>query len=286
MLTSPPPVLDPAARTMLLALAARDPVNLFRLSGKTPDPWQVAALRSRAKRKAFLTSRQAGKSETAVIEGLSTAAFKPDSVVGVLTPGMRQSCRIVRRIRRALALVPHVEATNKATTSLTLSNGSEVVAWPGNNADAIRGESLDKLIVDEAAWVSEAAFGAAIPMVAMTQGDIIMASTPGGPEGKMFDIFNDPEAGADWEKTVVPATQIPRYSAETLEELRRTLGEHAFAVEMLCEWREGADAVFTADELARILGVEVVPDQLPGEEPLPDDDDDWAPQRLILPSFV
>ena len=65
-----------------------------------------------------------------------------------------------------------------------------------------------------------------------------------------------------------------KLSAETLAELRTTLGEAAYLTEFECEWSEGEDAVFTAAELARILGTDAVPDQLDDELPLPDDDTD------------
>lgn len=280
------PVLDRATRSALASLAAAsDPVALFRQMGHRPDPWQVEALRSTDPRRAMLAARQVGKGEVLTTKGLHVAAFKEDAVVGILTPGMRQSCRLLRRIRRALTATPHVEATNKATTSLTLSNGSEVIAWPGNNPDQIRGDTLDLLLVDEAAWVLPEAFTAALPMLGMSGGSALLASTPGGPDGYLFDVFNDEDKGTGWAKSFVTADDCPRYTEEAKAELRRTLGDMAYAVEMMCEWREGADAVFSAAELARILGTELIPDQLPGEAPLPDDGDDWAPSRLLLPTF-
>lgn len=280
------PALDNRARALLRSFAATsDPVALFRQMGHTPDPWQVEALRSEDPRRAMLAARQVGKGEVLTTRGLHKAAFTPDAVVGILTPGLRQSCRLLRRIRRALPAVPHVQATNKATTSLTLSNGSEVIAWPGNNPDQIRGDTLDLLLVDEAAWVLPEAFTAALPMLGMSGGAALLASTPGGPDGYLFDVFNDPDKGEGWARSFVTADDCPRYTEQAKAELRRTLGDVAYAVEMMCEWREGADAVFSAAELARILGTELIPDVLPGEAPLPEEGDDWTPSRLVLPTF-
>lgn len=250
--------------------AALDPARVLVGMGRTPDPWQQAALRSRAKRQAFLAARQVGKGETMTAKGLHSAAFQPGAVVGIVTPTLRQSCRLLRRIRRALPATPHVHATNSASTLLTLSNGSEVHAWPGSRPDLIRGDTLDLLLVDEAAWVPTEAFTATLPMLAMTDGTAIMASTPGGPSGFMFDQFK--AEAPDWDLIRVTADQCPRYTPEALALLRRTLGENAYAVEMECQWRAAEDALFSADELARILGTDRVVDQLPGEAPLPDDE--------------
>lgn len=45
----------------------QDPSAIMRLAGKEPDPWQAELLASDAARMLLLASRQAGKSEVAVI---------------------------------------------------------------------------------------------------------------------------------------------------------------------------------------------------------------------------
>jgi hypothetical protein len=261
-----------------------DPALRMRRLGRVADPWQQTVLRSKAKRRALLAARQVGKGETLTCIGLEVATSKDDAVVGVLAPGMRQSCRLLRRIRRALPLVaPHIEATNNAVETLMLSNGSEIVAWPGNNADAIRGDTLDALLADEAAWIDEAAFTATLPMLAMTDGIAVLASTPGGPEGFLFDIFNDvDDKAAGWERTLITADDCPRYTEEMKAELRRALGETAYATEMLCHWRDGVDALFTREELDRIFGIEPDPD----DADLPDDDYVPLPRLQLATSFA
>lgn len=251
-------------------------------STRVADPWQADALRSRSKRQALLAARQTGKGEVLTVAGLACAASRPDQQIGILTPGLRQSVRLLRRIRKALPAVGYVEATNAATTVLVLSNGSEIHAWPGNNPAAIRGESLNLLIVDEAAWVPDDAYAATLPMLGMTDGTAILASTPGGPEGFFFDLYNsdDPEKSQGWDLTRITADDCPRYDEATKAELRRALGEAGYAVEMLCQWREGAESLFTAEELARIFGTSTEDD-----DGLPDD---YAEPRvrLRLPNFA
>lgn len=246
------------------------------------DPWQREALRSQAKRRALLAARQTGKGEVLTVAGLSCATSKPDRQIGILTPSLRQSCRLLRRIRRALPATPYVEATNRAVETLTLSNGSEIVAWPGNRPELIRGDTLDLLLCDEAAWVEDDAFAAALPMLGMSQGSAILASTPGGPDGLFFDLFNDEdgEKSEGWDLTTITADDCPRYDDAIKAELRRALGEEAYAVEMLCQWREGAESLFTAAELAVIFGVKNTDD-----EGLPEEDFELT-QRFRLPNLA
>ena len=267
--------LDPAG--IMARVPTTDPLQ----PPHEPDPWQVQALRSKAKKQALLAARQTGKGEVLTVAGLACATSRPNAMVGILTPSLRQSCRLLRRIRRALPATPYVTALNRGVETLTLSNGSEIVAWPGNRPDLIRGDTLDLLLADEAAWIEEDAFTATLPMLTMTNGDAIIASTPGGPSGFLFDIFHDDEKGEGWERTLATADDCPRYTEAAKAELRRALGENGYAVEMMCEWREGAETLFTAEELARIFGTGDDPD----DADLPADDYEPA-ARLRLPNFA
>ncbi|MGO4257065.1 terminase large subunit domain-containing protein [Marmoricola sp. RAF53] len=265
-----------------LAVALDRPL-LMRRMGLEPDPWQIDFLRSTSKRLALLKARQVGGTSVLVARGLHRAAFFEGSTIGVLSPSLRQSCRLLRRIRRAVAHVPHIEATNSAVETLTLSNGSELFAWPGQQPDLIRGDSIDLLLADESAWISDAAFQTVLPMLAVTNGDAVLASSPGGPTGLMFEAWHDTEG--EWDRVVVKASDCPRYSPEALAGMRRSLGESGYAQEFECEWREGNDAVFTSREIAEMLGLTFDPDQLPGESELPDDQPADLPTQVVLPDL-
>jgi hypothetical protein len=242
---------------------------LTRQLGHPGDPWQNAILDAQAKRAAVLAARQLGKGSVLTIAGLHRAAFHPGSVVGVLSPSLRISSRLVRRIRRSLPLVPHVKPVNKAVSTLELSNGSTVIGWPGGEPSMIRGDTLDMLLCDESAWLDEAAWQVCLPMLLASQGSVLMASTP-GPMGFLHQVMTSTDAG--WAKTIVPITDCPRFDPADLDALRRDLGEARWATEMMCEWGESDTAVWSAADIARMLGTTIVADVLPGEEPLPDED--------------
>src|SRR5207244_12905502 len=79
------------------------------------------------------------------------------------------------------------------TTSLSLhdalpiSNNSRVVSLPGD-PKTIRGYSAPALIViDEAALVDDAVFNAVRPMLAVSQGTLMLLSTPSGRRGQFFE---------------------------------------------------------------------------------------------------
>src|SRR4051794_30806613 len=120
-------------RAMLAHLAmALDPALLMRDIGLEPDPWQAEVLRSDAERMLLLTTRQAGKSTTTATMALHAATFRPETLVLVLSPTLRQSGELFRKVvgfyQDLGRPVPSVESN---ATTLSLANGSRIVSLPG-----------------------------------------------------------------------------------------------------------------------------------------------------------
>src|SRR5438094_26146 len=126
--------------TLRLALAlALDPVLLFDLRGWQADPWQRDLLHSCANRILLNCSRQAGKSTAVAALALHTALFTPDSLVLLLARAQRQSGELFRKILEFLhvvqpALEPLVHVKRRSTLRLELTNGSRIVALPGQES--------------------------------------------------------------------------------------------------------------------------------------------------------
>ena len=87
------------------------------------------------------------------------------------------------------------------------------------------------VLIDEAAQVSEQLYRSVRPSLAVSQGRLILLSTPSGKQGTSWHAWNQP----DWNKVKVTADQCPRISKETLDEERRALGAW-FAQEYFCEF--------------------------------------------------
>jgi len=82
---------------VLEALAA-DPVRILTDAGMEPDSWQTGVLRSDASRLLLLASRQAGKSSVAAALALQTALLRPRAPVLLLSPSLRQSGELYRKV--------------------------------------------------------------------------------------------------------------------------------------------------------------------------------------------
>lgn len=239
---------------------ALDPVIFAREAlSFIPDPWQERALRWNGKRLLLNCCRQSGKSTTAAILALHRALFYPASLVLLVSPSLRQSSELFRKVQDMLKTLPQgqqPELVEDNKLSLTMRNKSRIVSLPGSEG-TIRGFSGAALIVeDEAARVPDELYFAVRPMLAVSGGRLILMSTPFGKRGHYFKEWTE---GDTWERIRITAHDCPRISPEFLEEERQALGDWWFRQEYLCEFVETVDQLFTYDQVITAVTEEVKP---------------------------
>lgn len=210
--------------------------------GFHPDPWQGDVLRAQASRLLLLCCRQSGKSTVAAAMALHRALFWPGSLVLLLSPSLRQSGELFRKVSAFYNLLADPVASEaESALRLELANGSRIVSLPGTE-NTVRGFSgVDLLVIDEASRVEDDLYKAVRPMIAVSGGALVAVSTPFGQRGWFHDEWT---AGLGWERVKRTAAECPRISPEFLEEERRTLGTWWFAQEYLCEFTAAAGALF------------------------------------------
>jgi hypothetical protein len=234
-----------------------DPVQLMSLAGLTPDPWQQSLFRSQASRLLLLCSRQAGKSTVAAALALHVALLQPRAPVLLLSPSMRQSGELFRKVLDIFnALGRPMPVVAESALRLELANGSRVVSLPGDEA-TVRGFSgVALLVIDEAARVADSLYYSVRPMLAVSQGRLVTLSTPFGKRG----WFHDEWFGqGNWERVKITAEQCPRIPPDFLAEERRALGERWYRQEYLCSFEDTIDAVFAYADIQAALSNDVKP---------------------------
>src|SRR5436190_9484279 len=236
----------------------RDPIELAKACGITPDEWQRDLLLSSEKQIVMNCSRQSGKSTTTALLALHEAAYKDDSLVLVLSPSQRQSQETYRKIRsfyNELGDLPDV--VQESALKLELGNGSRVQVLPGKE-DTIRGFSgVALLIVDEASRVKDDIYQAVRPMIAVSGGRIVLLSTPFGARGFFWKEWI--EGGGDWKRVKVTAEQCPRIPKKWLEKERQRIGDWWFKQEYLCTFVDSLEAVFSTADIEAAITDEVTP---------------------------
>jgi hypothetical protein len=236
-----------------------DAVLMANRAGIVPDAWQSDLLRSNAKQMILLCSRQAGKSTVTSILGLHEAIYKPNSLILLLSPSLRQSQELFRKLQDVYSAInsPMLpEATEESALRLELSNGSRIVALPGKEA-TIRGFSaVSLLIIDEASRVEDGLYSSVRPMLAVSGGRIILLSTPFGKRGFFHAEWTD---GQDWRKVKITAEQCPRIDKEWLQRERAMIGDWWYRQEYFCEFVETMDSVFSFDDIQAAIDDDLQP---------------------------
>jgi len=246
-----------ATGTPVLDQLRADPTLIMERAGLAPDPWQNALLRDLPDRTLLLASRQVGKSQVAAALALRVALLEPRSPVLLLSPTLRQSGELFRKVLDLYAALGRpVPIVASSALRLELSNGSRVVSLPGTEG-TIRGFSgVALLIIDEAARVADSLYCAVRPMLAVSQGRLVGLSTPFGKRGWFHDAWHSDEP---WERVRIKATECPRITPEFLAEEKKALGERYFKQEYLTDFTECIDAVFRFEDIAASLSDAVQP---------------------------
>jgi hypothetical protein len=223
-----------------------------------PDPWQTKVLAWTGKRLLLNCSHQSGKSTTTSALAVHQAVFIPNSLVLLVSPSMRQSSELFRKIWVFMDQLEHQPRKVEANQlSLQLENGSRIVSLP-NKESTVRGFSGAKLIIeDEASRVDDDLYKAMRPMLAVGGGRLILMSTPYGKRGHFFEAWA--QGGPTWERVEVKATDCPRIPQAFLEEERASLGEWWFRQEYLCEFVDAVDNVFAHDLVMNAISRDVKP---------------------------
>jgi hypothetical protein len=106
----------------------------------------------------------------------------------------------------------------------------------------VRGYSgVSLLIVDEASRVPDELLHSVSPMLAVSNGRMILLSTPYGRRGRFYEVWSGAE---DWHRVQVTAAECPRISAAWLKRERASMPRWFSAQELDCSFEESEASVF------------------------------------------
>lgn len=223
-----------------------------------PDPFQKDLMTNQAREILVLGGRQTGKSTAAAIRVIHEALHNDNSTILLAGPTGRQSGHIMvksRAIAKSLGLA--LGAPPPGCDGFRLPNGSEVISLPDNEA-TIRGFSAPRLIVvDEAAYTSDAVIKALKPMLSVSNGAIILLTTPNGQSGYFYDRWHD--KSADTHRIFCPSSQCARIDENVLKSMSQSMSAAEFKREFECEFLAGAQQAIPRDLYRRNLRNDIKP---------------------------
>src|SRR5205823_10174033 len=113
-----------------------------------------------------------------------TALFTPAGLVLLLSPSLRQSGEIFRKVVHAWHALGRPLAAGRVNQSrLELANGARVVCLPGREETIRSFGGVNLLVLDEAARIHDELYRSVRPMLAVSRGRLVALSTPFGQRG-------------------------------------------------------------------------------------------------------
>lgn len=214
--------------------------SLFQMIGYKPHAGQVQIHRSRAKRRVVACGTRFGKSIVGIHECIASLLEPREQARGwLVAPTFDLTKRIFDRVvailhERFAHRIVSYDTRNHRIVIVNLAGGeSELRAMSADRPAGLLGESLDFLVIDEAASIREGTWEQSLaPRTLDRQGSVLLLSTPDG-GGWFHREFRRGQKGrdADYQSFQLPTSMNPHVPAEAIEAERKRLPPDVFAAQ-------------------------------------------------------
>ena len=151
---------------------------------------------------------------------------------------------------------PHVSLANM---QIDLPNGGSIAVRSADNPQRLRGEGLDFLVMDEAAFVKPEVWQEVLrPTLTERKGSALFISTPIGRNNWFYDLWEVAEDAENWERFRFSTTDNPMIDPEEVEAARKEVGSIVFAQEYLAEFVDAGQGMLRPEWLNYFV---MVPDE-------------------------
>lgn len=215
---------------------------------KTQRQWML----NEAEVKVASCGRRWGKTESAAIDAATMAVFHPGSVQMIVSATYDQARLIFDSVERLVTgseLLRHAaKVVRTPYPRLTLGRSIITARTADEDGRNLRGNSADRIIVDEAAYVRDCVIHEVIsPMLADRDGRLVMISTPFG-KNHFYRAFMRGADGSGSKRHAsfsFPSWANPHISREYIDQQRLEISPRQFAVEYEAAFIDDQCSVFS-----------------------------------------
>lgn len=211
-----------------------------------PHAKQAAFARSKAKRKCIVAGRRVGKTTGVAI--LAVEAMLQGRRVLEAAPVSDQTNAFWDTCKKALVepIDAGVIRKNETERILEMPGGGRIKCKTAFNADTLRGDYADLLILDEYSMMDPDAWNeVGAPMLLDNDGDAVFIFTPLR-KNHAYHMFVRAQADdtGRWQAFQFTSFDNPHLSREALAEITSDMTDEAYRQEILAEFLEGEGVVF------------------------------------------
>ena len=147
---------------------------------------------------------------------------------------------------------PVLSKSNQSELWVELINGARIRLFGADNPDALRGNFLDGVVMDEMADMKPSVWGEIIrPLLADRIGWATFIGTPKG-HNAFYDIYNEAQKSPNWYTKVMRADQTMILPESELEDARASMSVNQYEQEFLCSFEAAITGAYYGQEMRRI----------------------------------
>jgi len=144
---------------------------------------------------------------------------------------------------------PVRKTANQSELWVELINGSKIRLFGGDNPDALRGNYLDGVVLDEMADMKPNLWGQIVrPLLSDRLGWATFIGTPKGHNG-FYDIFSKAEQQDNWYVKVLRASQTGILPRDELDDARSMMTEDQYEAEFECNFESAILGAYYGKEM-------------------------------------
>jgi len=222
--------------------------------------YQMESLLCTAQRQVDRWGRGMGKTICGVIKELHTAMVRQNSRILIICPAQAQSQMWYDELTRIIDSSPELTASLQSRSKqpyfkISFVNGSVISIFTagsqsGRNASSVRGQSPNRVRIDEMDLLAEEDWVAITPLLRRYENsEFHGSSTPTGRRGTFYKMCRE---FPDYKELHFPINRHPHWSGKMEEACRREARtEQNFLHEFMAEFGDLEDGVFAADLITR-----------------------------------
>ena len=151
---------------------------------------------------------------------------------------------------------PVLAKSNQSELWVELINGARIRLFGADNPDALRGNFLDGVVLDEMADMKPSVWGEIIrPLLADRLGWATFIGTPKG-HNAFYDIYNEATKKPNWYVKVLRADQTNLLPQSELDDAKASMSDNQYEQEFLCSFEAAIMGAYYGQEMRRITDLD------------------------------